>query len=120
MVRLRRLFRASEEESIGQVRDTMLSDLKLKRYSLSTIDKYLRVGSKLAEYFRRCPSQLEWPQVQQFLLHLIDDKKLGPVGHRMYVAGLKFLYGVTLERPEIASRLVFPKVPYTLPEVLSI
>ena len=37
----------------------------------------------------------------------------------MYVAGLKFLYGVTLERPEIAARLVYPKVPYTLPDVLS-
>lgn len=104
---------------MGQVRDKMLSDLKLKRYSLSTIDNYLRVGSKLAEYFWLSPNQLELPQVQQFLLHLIDDRKLGPAGHKMYVAGLKFLYGVTLQRPDIASRLVFPKVPYTLPEVLS-
>ena len=104
---------------MGQVRDKMRSDLKLKGYSLSTSENYLRVGYKLAEYFRRCPSQLELPQVQQFLLHLIEDKKLGPAGHKMYVAGLKFLYGVTLARPDIASRLVFPKVPYTLPEVLS-
>lgn len=77
---------------MGQVRDKMLRDLKLKRYSLSTIEKYLRVGSKLAEYFWLSPKQLELPQIQQFLLHLIDDKKIGPAGHKMYVAELKFLF----------------------------
>ena len=72
---------------MGQVRDKMLCDLKLKRYSLSTINNYLRVGSKLAEYFWLSPKQLELPQVQQFLLHLIDDKKIGPAGRPLRTAG---------------------------------
>lgn len=104
---------------MGQLRHKMYVELKLRGYSLGTRRNYLRSGIKLAQYFERSPSDLGLPQIQQFLLHLIDDKQVGPAGHKMYVAGLKFLYGVTLERPEVAARLVFPKVPYTLPDVLS-
>lgn len=104
---------------MGKLRQKMENDLKLGGYSLSTRDNYLRSGQKLADYFNCSPKKLDLSHVQQFLLHLIEEKKLGPAGHKMYVAGLKFLYGVTLELPQIAARLVYPRVPYTLPEVLS-
>ncbi len=42
-----------------------------------------------------------------------------PATHKGDVAAFKFLYGVTLQRPEVAERLRFPKVPYALPDVLS-
>ena len=104
---------------MGKLRQQMDKDLKLRGYSLGTRDSYLRSGSKLAQHFARSPKDLDLPDLEQFLLHLIEEKKIGPAGHKMYVAGLKFLYGVTLERPEVAARLVYPKVPYTLPDVLS-
>lgn len=104
---------------MGQLRQKMDKDLKLHGYCLGTRTNYLRSGIKLAQHFDLSPKDLDLPQVQQFLLHLIEEQGIGPAGHKMYVAGLKFLYGVTLERPEVAARLVFPKVPYTLPEVLS-
>ena len=103
---------------MGQLRHKMYVDLKLRGYSIGTTTNYLRSGIKLSQYFDRSPTDLGLPEVQQFLLHLIEEKKLGPAGHKMYVAGLKFLYGVTLERPEVAAGLVFPRVPYTLPDVL--
>jgi integrase len=37
----------------------------------------------------------------------------------MNVAGLKFLYGVTLDRPKVAERLLWPKVPHKKPVILS-
>jgi len=104
---------------MGQLGRKMLNDLKLRGYSLSTRDNYLRSGIKLSEHFGCSPGDLVLSQVRQFLLHLVEEKKVGPSGHKMYVAGLKFLYGVTLERPEVAAGLVYPKVPYKLPEVLS-
>jgi integrase/recombinase XerD len=104
---------------MGQLRQKMDKDLKLRGYSLGTRGSYLRSGIKLAQHFDRSPKDLDLPDLEQFLLHLIEEKKVGPAGHKMYVAGLKFLYGVTLERPEVAAHLVYPKVPYTLPDVLS-
>ena len=104
---------------MGQLGRKMLNDLKLRGYSLSTRANCLRSGIKLSEHFGCSPGDLVLSQVRQFLLHLVEEKKVGPSGHKMYVAGLKFLYGVTLERPEVAAGLVYPKVPYKLPEVLS-
>jgi site-specific recombinase XerD len=37
----------------------------------------------------------------------------------MNVAALKFLYGVTLDRPKVAERLLWPKVPHKKPDILS-
>jgi integrase/recombinase XerD len=104
---------------MGQLRDQMQKDLKLRGYAKSTEDHYLRCAYRLAAYFRRSPNDLSVAQVELFLLHLLDNEHIQPPTHKMYVAALRFLYGVTLRRPEVAARLVFPKVPYTLPDVLS-
>ncbi|MFZ5470429.1 MAG: tyrosine-type recombinase/integrase [Myxococcota bacterium] len=37
----------------------------------------------------------------------------------MNVAALRFLYGVTLDRPKVAERLPWPKVPHRKPNILS-
>lgn len=34
------------------------------------------------------------------------------------MAALRFLYGVTLGRPEVAVKIPYPKVPHTLPDIL--
>lgn len=62
---------------MGQLRHKMYVELKLRGYSLGTRRNYLRSGIKLAQYFDRSPSDLGLPQIQQFLLHLIDDKQVG-------------------------------------------
>src|SRR3954452_17061011 len=105
MVLPRRPGWAPEEDSMGQLGRKMLNDLKLRGYSLSTRENYLRSGIKLSQHYQCSPGDLNLSQVRQFLLHLVEEKKVGPSGHKMYVAGLKFLYGVTLERPEVAAGL---------------
>jgi len=37
----------------------------------------------------------------------------------MYVAAIKFLYKVTLRRPEVVAAIPWPKVPHGVPEILS-
>jgi site-specific recombinase XerD len=58
-------------------------------------------------------------EIRQFLLHLATEKQAGPGKRQSYVAGLKFLYGVTLDRPEVAARIPWPKVAQKLPDILS-
>jgi site-specific recombinase XerD len=38
----------------------------------------------------------------------------------MHVAGLKFLYGVTLDSKAVAEKIPWPKVPHKKPDVLSL
>ena len=50
--------------------------------------------------------------------NLIDERRASPASHKMHLAAVKFLYSVTLGRPEVAVRLPWPKVPRTLPDIL--
>jgi len=59
------------------------------------------------------------PEIREFLLHLVNDRQSSPATHRMYVASIKFLYGVTLRRPEEVARIPYPKVPRRLPDILA-
>jgi site-specific recombinase XerD len=104
---------------MGQLRDKMYEDLKLRGYRPKTTVEYLRWGQRYAAYHDRSPQQMGEPEVRAFLMHLLEEKRVRPASHKMAVASLRFLYGVTLQRPEVAVRIPWPKVPHTLPEILS-
>jgi hypothetical protein len=67
-----------------------------------------------AAYHHRSPEEMGWEQVRSFLLHLRDDKKVSPSTQKVYVAALKFLYTVTLNRPEVVRPFFMPKIPKKL------
>jgi site-specific recombinase XerD len=57
-------------------------------------------------------------EVRAFLLHLLGAGK-SPSVLKMQVAALKFLYSVTLGRPEEVVGIPWPKVQRRLPDILS-
>jgi site-specific recombinase XerD len=58
-------------------------------------------------------------EVRDFLLHLVRDRNASPATQDMYVNAFKFLYTITLKRPEVVKDLSHPKRPKTLPVILS-
>jgi integrase/recombinase XerD len=54
---------------MGQLRDRMAQDLKLKGVSPGTIRIYLLYCRKFAAFFMRCPEELGAAEVRAFLLH---------------------------------------------------
>lgn len=105
---------------MGQLRDQMKADLTLRAYRPGTIRSYLACAKAFAAYFFVSPLQMGEDHIRRFLLHLLQEKKVGPATHKMFVAALRFLYGVTLGRPEVAIRIPWPKVPRRLPDILSL
>ena len=103
---------------MGQLREKMKADLKLRRYRAGTIENYLLCAKKFAAFHRRSPLEMGEAEAKQYLLHLVEEQKIGPAGHKMHVAAIKFLYAVTLDRPEVAVRLPWPRVPVKLPDIL--
>ena len=84
---------------MGQLRDKMIEDLKLKGSSAETKRAYLSCARAFAAHYHRSPSEMGEAEVRQFLLFLVDEKKVKTATHRMYVAALCFLYRTTLARP---------------------
>jgi integrase/recombinase XerD len=105
---------------MGQLRDRMEQDLKLKGLSPATIRNYLLYCRKLAAFYMRSPEELSEAEVRAFLLQQIEVEQLAYASYRQVYAALKFLYGVTLGRQGMVARVPFPKHrPTHLPEVLT-
>jgi site-specific recombinase XerD len=97
----------------------MAADLQLKGYAQGTQFHYLRYAQRFAQHFMRSPAEMGEREVRAFLLHLLRVRQVRPATERLYVAALRFLYQITLRRPEVMARIPWPKVPRPIPEVLS-
>ncbi len=101
---------------MGQLRDQMDGDLRLKGYRPVTRYHYLRCVGSFAAHHGRSPATLGEAEIRAFLLYLIHERQAQPATVRMYVAALKFLYVNTLRRPEVVAHIPWPQVPQRLPD----
>lgn len=104
---------------MGALRDRMEADLKLLGRAENTQRCYLRCARHFAAHHGRSPERMGESEIKEYLIHLIEEKGISPATHHMHVASLKFLYKVTLRRPEAVARVPFPKVPRRLPQILT-
>jgi integrase/recombinase XerD len=104
---------------MGKTRDAMLADLELRRYRPSTKTEYLRCAKNYVLHYMKSAEELGESEVRAFVLHLVRVKKVSASVQKMYVAAIRFLYTHTLRRPEVLHWLPWPKVPRSLPVVLS-
>lgn len=100
-------------------RARMVADLELANYSTGTIAQYLRCTDTFVSHYMRVPAELGETEVRCFLLHVQKVRGTGPAGLKMFVAALRFLYERTLQRPEVVETVPWPRVPKSLPIVLS-
>lgn len=104
---------------MGMLRTRMEQDLLVRGRSAKTRDGYLRVVADLAKHYRRPPDQLSEREVKQYLVHLIEARKLAWSSCRVAVCALRFFYETTLGRPRAAYTVPLPKGAQKLPEILS-
>lgn len=103
---------------MGQLRVRMEEDLRLRGYAARTRSQYVGCVRKFAAYFGRSPVAMGAKQLRAFVVHLLDAGKTAAVV-KMHVAALRFLYVVTLSRPEEVAGLAWPKIRNPLPDILS-
>lgn len=102
------------------VREQMMKDLQLKGITPRTQKKYLREVGIMAQYFDKPLEELGEQEVKDYLVHMLQSRKLSRGTYRGYVAGIKFLYKTTLNREEVVEKIHYPKAKKTLPVVLAL
>ena len=102
-----------------RLRDKMREDLELRGMSANTITTYVRCARLFADYHGRSPCAMGAPEIRAFLVHLVKDRKVAPSSFNVFAAALRFLYAVTLDRPEAVARMPRMKVPMHVPVVLT-
>ena len=105
---------------MGKLRDQMLAELQLRGAIPSTQKVYIREVSNFSKYFNKSPEELGEEQLKEYLLHLLQDRKLSVGTFHFYFAGIKFLYNHTLKRPWVVEKIRGPKKKKKLPVVLDL
>jgi integrase/recombinase XerD len=93
---------------MGQIRDRMVENLRLAGYRAGTQELYLNQARRYVAHFMKPPTELGEPHVREFMLAL-RDKGLQGSTLRGYLAAIRFLYAVTLQRPEVVVGIPWPR-----------
>jgi integrase/recombinase XerD len=101
------------------LRRRMLEDMQLRGLAPKTQQCYLAAVHQLAHHYRRAPDQLSEEELRQYLLYLLNEKKVAESTFRIHLYGIRFFYERTLQRPWPVFELVRPRNPQKLPVVLS-
>ncbi len=102
---------------MNKLREQMQADLQLIGITPKTQNVYLREVGNLEKYFKKSPEQLGEKELKEYLLYLLNERKLSHGTYRFYVSGLKFFYKTTLKREEVVANIKYPKHKNTLPLV---
>jgi site-specific recombinase XerD len=108
-----------EEKVMGALRKQMDGDLVVRGMSVRTREAYLGAVAGLAKYYRRSPERISEQDVQNYLLYLIEERRLAWSSCNIVAQGLKFFYRITLKRPEAQFAIPRARQPQKLPQILS-
>lgn len=100
------------------LRQRLIDDLRVRRYSHRTIEAYVAGVAKFAKHFGQSPDQLGVEQVRDFQLHLLQQKASWSQFNQI-VCALRFFYGTTLGRTDAVPFIPFGKKHRSIPSVLS-
>jgi len=103
---------------MGILRTRMEQDLVVRGRSAHTRRAYLRAVSELARYHHRSPDELTDREVQRYLHHLIQERRLASATCRQTVCALRFFYEVTLGRKRSEFSIPLAKEAQKLPAIL--
>jgi len=111
--------KSGKEVKMTELREKMIRDMQLRRFSTRTQNSYVSEVRQLAGHYRRSPDKITSEEVQDYLLYLTNVKRLSWSTCNLAVCAFRFFYSVTLgnelEYLDIPAR----KNRARLPEVLS-
>lgn len=102
---------------MGKIRDRMEADLALRGLSPATCEVYLRYAQKFVAFHMRSPVELGTEHVRTWVLHLLHVKGRHPGTVNIYIAALRFLFGVTLQRPDVMAPIRRVRTRHRQPDV---
>ena len=105
-------------KQISPLRQRMIEDMVMRNMAPTTQRVYTYAVANFARYHHKSPDQLGLEEVRSYRLHLLSRglkaKSINPI-----VGGLRFFYGTTLGKQDVAEQIPFARVEETLPAVLS-
>jgi integrase/recombinase XerD len=103
---------------VSALRERMIEDMTVRGIGEKTRNGYVRHVRTFAAFIGRSPETTTAEEVRRFQLHQTETG-VGAPSINSAVSALRFLFTVTLDRPDLARRLTVVRQPRKLPLVLS-
>jgi integrase/recombinase XerD len=101
------------------LRQQTLNAMILRGYALRTQEAYIEALARLARHYGRSPDALGCDEVQQFLLHLLSERRLSRSSVNQYGCAFRFFYGTVLHADGERFQIPLGPAAQRLPEILS-
>lgn len=102
-----------------EILERLANDIKLRGLSQNTLEEYVHRVRIFMSHFERPVEQLNEADVKEFLLYLLEERKLKHGTVNTYNSALRFLYGVTLNKPLNVWQIPRCKPQRDLPQLLT-
>ena len=106
------------EKPISDLRRRMLEDMAVRKFGDKTRHDYVRHVAMFASFLGRSPDTATAEDVRRFQVHLTENGVQPPTLNGS-ASALRFFFGTTLDRAELARHLARVHYPRKLPRVLA-
>ena len=103
---------------MSELRRRMVADLRIRNYAPATQVMYIRRVQAMAKHLGRSPADLGREEIREYL-RLLSEQGASRSTFAQVVGALRFLYRITLDRPEMVPDLPYPREKRRHPVVLS-
>ena len=86
------------QKPISPLRQRMIEDMRMRKFGEKTQSQYIRAVRQFGKYLGRSPDTASVEELRNYQLHLVDHG-VSPASLNSAICGLKFFFGVTLDRP---------------------
>jgi site-specific recombinase XerD len=109
----------TSNHSISPLRQRMLDDMTLRKLKVKTQAAYIRAVKNFTRFFGRSPELASAEDLRSYQLHMVEQG-VSSTTLNATITGLKFFFGVTLDRPSALKKMSPVRKEQKLPQVLSV
>ena len=106
-------------KSISPLRQRMIDDMRLRKFSPKTQTAYIRAVKNFTRFLGRSPDTASAEDLRRFQLHCVANG-ISSITLNATITGLKFFFETTLGRPGALAKMSAVREPRKLPVVLSL
>ena len=106
-------------QTIGSLRQRMIDDMRLRKLSAKTQTGYIRAVRGFAGFMGGAPDTANAEDLRRYQLHLVEQG-MSSGSLNATITGLKFFFEITLEHPEVMTKMSHVYEPRKLPVILSL
>ena len=108
----------SPAPAISPLRQRLIDDMNMRRFSRETQRNYIRDVGRFATFLRRSPDTATADELRRFQIEQRDAGVPTPTMNSI-VSALRYFFTHTIDRPDLARKLIRAVHPRNLPVALS-